>query len=70
MRWSRRSATQGADPTDEALGTTDGLDRADGTDDAEERDLRADGPWDVSERPRDEDDDARFLDERPPHHDR
>jgi hypothetical protein len=55
MRWSRRSATdaagEAADPAAGAAGGTDagGPDAATGDD--QTPDLRADGPWDVSERP-------------------
>ena len=58
MRWSRRSATQAAEgggsATDPAAG---GPPVTDGDASAEETgDPRAGGPWDVTERPRDEDD--------------
>jgi hypothetical protein len=53
MKWSRRSATPGP----EDAGAGDDATVADGPGAAEERDLRADGPWDVSERPRPAEDD-------------
>ena len=73
MRWSRRSATEapgsvagsaeevtGATPVADVTDGTDGSDGSDGSgaaDAAEGRDPRADGPWDVTERPRRDDDD-------------
>jgi hypothetical protein len=56
MRWSRRSAAAAGDAgTDTTAGTGTG-DDVDTTD--EQKDPRAEGPWDVTERPRvDEDDD-------------
>ena len=53
MKWSRRSATQGPDDA----GSPDEPTVADGAATTEERDPRADGPWDISERPRAEDED-------------
>jgi hypothetical protein len=59
MRWSRRSATQGAGPGDEpGTGPDGGAPLAGGEETHEDtRDLRANGPWDVSERPPVEDED-------------
>jgi hypothetical protein len=62
MRWSRRSAAERAEDT----GSTDGpgVGDADATPTPVERDPRADGPWDISERPRaDDEHDQRDLDQ-------
>ncbi|CAA9340558.1 MAG: FIG01122115: hypothetical protein [uncultured Nocardioidaceae bacterium] len=71
MRWSRRSATQGSGDTGSATDPTTGpathpaadapVEAADaGAEGTGER--RPDGPWDVSERPRDEDDARPWVD--------
>jgi hypothetical protein len=55
MRWSRRSATEAAAGTGEG-GTADGGVTDDAVDPADAPDVRADGPWDVSERSEDDED--------------
>jgi hypothetical protein len=64
MRWSRRSATQGAEDAGTALDASGSPDesRVDSTETGEVRDPRADGPWDITERPRDEDDEQPRID--------
>lgn len=63
MRWSRRSAAQGspaqgspAQGGEESVPGSDQATGSSGAEDGEERDVREGGPWDVSERPRTEDD--------------
>ena len=56
MRWSRRSATDGGESIDPTADPTGDAAQADD----ERQDVRAGGPWDVSERPVEEDDQPRI----------